>query len=173
MTRSSYSLSFAKPMLSSRHHISSAAAFLILAVLVALSGRVAAAADEIEARTIFTKFVTAQNAHDADAVKALLWNSPSMLWFSRGLETRGRDAVTARFEEYYQGTWHLEPDMSHFHAAAISTDVMQILVPIVFTRGLPGKPPQDNKFLISQTLVRDASGWYVASILPIANTQLK
>jgi len=59
-------------MLSSRHHISSAAAFLILAVLVALSGRVAAAADEIEARTIFTKFVTAQNAHDADAVKALL-----------------------------------------------------------------------------------------------------
>ena len=48
-----------------------------------------------------------------------------------------------------------------------------ILVPIVFTRGLPGKPPQDNVFLISQTLIRDASGWHIASILPIANTQLK
>jgi hypothetical protein len=48
---------------------------------------------------------------------------------------------------------------------------MQILVPIVFTRGLPGKPPQDNTFLISQTFVRDANG--IASILPIANTQLK
>jgi hypothetical protein len=50
---------------------------------------------------------------------------------------------------------------------------MQILVPVVFTRGLPGKPPQDNIFLISQTFVRDANGWHVASILPIANTQLK
>ena len=72
-----------------------------------------------------------------------------------------------------KAAWHLEPDMSQFHVAAISDDVMQILVPIVFTRGLPGKPPQDSTFLISQTLVRDATGWYVASILPIANTQLK
>jgi hypothetical protein len=63
--------------------------------------------------------------------------------------------------------------MSQFRVAVISSDVMQILVPIVFTRGLPGNPPQDNTFLISQTFVRDATGWYVASILPIANTQLK
>jgi hypothetical protein len=142
-------------------------------MVCAPSGRASAAADEIDARTTFTKFVFAQNAHDADAVKALLWNSPSMLWFSRGVETRGRDAVVARFKEYYEGTWHLEPDMSQFRAASISSDVMQILVPVVFTRGLPGKPPQGNTFLISQTLVRDAGGWYVASILPIANTQLK
>jgi hypothetical protein len=117
--------------------------------------------------------VAAQNAHNADDVKAMLWNSPSMLWFSRGVETRGRDAVADRFREYYEGTWHLEPDMSQFRASVITDDVMQILVPIVFTRGLPGKPPQDNTFLISQTFVRDANGWHVASILPIANTQLK
>jgi hypothetical protein len=106
-------------------------------------------------------------------VKAMLWNSADMLWFGRGVETRGPDAVADRFKEYYQGTWHLEPDMSEFHATAISNDVMQILVPIVFTRGLPGQPSQDNKFLISQTFVRDAKGWHVASIMPIANTQLK
>jgi hypothetical protein len=63
--------------------------------------------------------------------------------------------------------------MSKFRVVAISNDVMQILVPIVFTRGLPGKPPQDNTFLISQTFVRDAGDWHIASILPIANTQLK
>jgi hypothetical protein len=96
-----------------------------------------------------------------------------MLWFGRGVETRGADAVADRFKEYYQGTWHLEPDMSEFRATAISNDVIQILVPIVFTRGLPGQPSQDNKFLISQTFVRDAKGWHVASIMPIANTQLK
>jgi hypothetical protein len=148
-----------------------AAALLFLVVAVASGGH--ASANETEARSLFTKFVAAQNAHNADDVKAMLWNSPSMLLFARGVETRGPEAVAARFKEYYEGTWHLEPDMSQFRVAAISSDVMQILVPIVFTRGLPGKTAQDNTFLISQTLVRDANGWYVASILPIANTQLK
>ena len=66
-----------------------------------------------------------------------------------------------------------EPDMSPFRVAAISDDVLQILVPIVFTRDLPGKAPQDDTFLTSQTFVRDTNGWYVASVLPAANTQLK
>jgi hypothetical protein len=152
--------------------LSTATAVLAAIMMVMLGGH-ASAADETEARAFFTKFVAAQNAHDASDVKAMLWNSPGMLWYGRGVETRGREAVADRFREYYQGTWHLEPDMSQFHATVISPDVMQILVPIVFTRGLPGQPSQDNKFLISQTFVHDANGWHVASIMPIANTQLK
>jgi hypothetical protein len=149
-----------------------AACFLVVATIA--SSECAYAADgETEARAFFTKFIAAQNAHSAADVRAMLWNSPSMLLFSRGAETRGPDAVADRFAEYYQGTWHLEPDMSQFRVAAISNDVMQILVPIVFTRGLPGKPPQDNAFLISQTFVRDRGDWHIASILPVANTQLK
>jgi len=154
-------------------HNPSRAVLLLVIMTVASGGPASAAADETEARTFFTKFVAVQNAHNAVDVKAMLWNSPSMLWFSRGVETRGRDAVADRFKEYYEGTWHLEPDMSQFRASVITDDVMQILVPVVFTRGLPGKPPQDNAFLISQTFVRDANGWHIASILPIANTQLK
>ena len=146
----------------------------VLAVMMAVAGgQASAAADEAAARAFFTKFVAAQNAHDVNEVKSMLWDAPDMLWFGRNVETRGRDAVADRFREYYQGTWHLEPDMSQFHVAVISNDVMQILVPIVFTRGLPGQPSQDNKFLISQTYVHDADGWHVASIMPIANTQLK
>ena len=153
--------------------LSAATALLAVFMAVGLDGRASAAADEAEARAFFTKFVAAQNAHDVNDVKSMLWDSPGMLWFGRNVETRGRDAVADRFKEYYQGTWHLEPDMSQFHVAVISDDVMQILVPIVFTRGLPGQPSRDNKFLISQTFVHDAHGWHVASIMPIANTQLK
>ena len=149
------------------------AVLLLVIITVASGGPASGAANETEARSFFTKFVAAQNAHNADDVKAMLWNTPSMLWFSRGVETRGRDAVADRFREYYEGTWHLEPDMSQFRTSVITDDVIQILVPIVFTRGLPGKPPEDNRFLISQTFVRDANGWHVASILPVANTQLK
>src|SRR5260370_20379318 len=88
---------------------------------------------EAEARTFFTKFVTAQNAHDADAVKAMLWNSPGMLWYTRGTEIRGPDAVIERLHDYYEGTWHLEPDMAQFRATVITNDFVQILVPVVFT----------------------------------------
>jgi hypothetical protein len=146
---------------------------LAVMMMAVPGGRASAAADETEARAFFTKFVAAQNAHDVSGVKSMLWDSPGMLWFGRNVETRGREAVAERFGEYYRGTWHLEPDMSQFHVAVISDDVMQILVPIVFTRGLPGQPAQDNKFLISQTFVHDTEGWHVASIMPIANTQLK
>ena len=156
-----------------RRYLSVAAALLFFVAAVTSGGHASAAANETEARALFAKFVAAQNAHNADDVKAMLWNSPSMLLFARGVETRGPESVAARFKEYYEGTWHLEPDMAQFRVAAISSDVLQILVPIVFTRGLPGNPPQDNAFLISQTFVRDATDWYVASILPIANTQLK
>jgi len=148
-------------------------AVLAVIMMAAAGGQASAAADETEARVFFTKFVAAQNAHDVNSVKSMLWDSPGMLWFGRNVETRGRDAVAERFGEYYQGTWHLEPDMSQFHVTVVSNDVMQILVPIVFTRGLPGQPSQDNKFLISQTFVHDAAGWHVAAIMPIANTQLK
>jgi hypothetical protein len=96
-----------------------------------------------------------------------------MLFFSRGIEMRGSEAVADRFRDYYRGTWHLEPDMAKFHAATISDDVVQILVPIVFTRGLPGAESQSDTFLISQTFVKTSRGWRVASILPIANTQIK
>ncbi|OPY99055.1 DUF4440 domain-containing protein [Bradyrhizobium sacchari] len=149
------------------------AALLLVVMTAASSGRASAAADEAQARAVFLQFVAAQNAHNASDVRAMLWNSPDMLSVTRGVQTKGADAVAARFKEYYEGTWHLEPDMSQFHAATMSNDVMQILVPILFTRGLPGKPPRDDVFLISQTFVREGSSWFVASIFPVANTQIK
>jgi hypothetical protein len=81
--------------------------------------------------------------------------------------------IADRFHEYYEGTWHVEPDMSLFHVTLISKDVMQFLVPVVFTRGLPSQPSQDNKFLVIQALVHDANGWHIASIISIANTRPK
>ena len=146
---------------------------LLVTAALATVGTASADSSDADARSLFTKFVAAQNAHNANEVKSLLWDSPDMLFFSRGVETRGPAAVADRFKQYYDGTWHLEPDMSKFKTATISADVVQILVPIVFTRGLPGANPQSDTFLISQTYVKGNDGWRVASILPIANTQFK
>ena len=147
--------------------------FLAICIVTVSGSRVWAESNEAEARALFSRFVAAQNAHDLSEVKSMLWDSSAMLFFSRGVEVRGKDAVADRFKEYYEGTWHLEPEMSKLGVTVISEDVVQILVPIVFTRGLPGAEPQSNTFLISQILVRGPLGWRIASILPIANTRLK
>ena len=67
-------------------YLSVAAALLFLVVAVASGGHASTAANETEARALFTKFVAAQNSHNAGDVKAMLWNSPSMLLFARGVE---------------------------------------------------------------------------------------
>ncbi len=148
-------------------------ALVFLAMTTSIIGPASAASGDNDAQGLFTRFVAAQNARDAPAVEALLWDSPETLWFTRGIEVRGTKAIGETLREYYAGTWHLEPDMSQFRSTAISDDVVQILVPIDFARGLPGNPSQTNRFLISQTFVRGAAGWRVAAIMPIANTQIK
>jgi len=55
-------------------YLSVAAALLFLVVTAASGGHASAAASETEARALFTKFVAAQNAHNVDDVKAMLWN---------------------------------------------------------------------------------------------------
>jgi alkanesulfonate monooxygenase SsuD/methylene tetrahydromethanopterin reductase-like flavin-dependent oxidoreductase (luciferase family) len=149
------------------------AAFLFAIMTIALGAHASAATNEAEARALFTKFVAAQNAHSVGDVKSMLWNSRGTLLLARGIEIRGPAAVADRFKEYYEGTWHVEPDMSQFHVTSISKDVMQFVVPVVFTRGLPGQPSQDINSLITQTLVHDANGWHIASIISVANAQLK
>src|SRR3954468_18503113 len=104
-------------LVSGRAHVAAFAAALFLAATFWPAGGAQAAANDAEARTIFEKFIAAQNAHDADAMKAMLLNSPGTLLFARNIETRGRDEVAARFKTYYEGTWHLEPDMSKFRVA--------------------------------------------------------
>jgi|GEM_PF-1648023 len=141
--------------------------------LVAFTGPASAASSEDEARVFLTEFVKAHNAHDLQKIKSMLWDSPSMLWFTRGESVRGPDAVVARLKEYYKGAWHLEPDMSKFTATAITDDVVQTMVPIVFTRSLPGQPSHDSTFLISQTYVHTAGGWRVASIMALADSSIK
>ena len=128
---------------SRRGHVAAFAAALFLAATSWSAGPALAAADDAEARTIFEKFIAAQNAHDADDVKAMLRNSPGTLLFARGIETTGRDAVAARFKGYYEGTWHLEPDMSKFRVAVISNEVMQILVPSSSRAVFPASRPTE------------------------------
>jgi ketosteroid isomerase-like protein len=140
---------------------------LLFAVGVMLSGP-AVSSPEDDVKALFERFVTAQNAHDASAVRDLLLDSPNFLWISRGITIWGRDAAIKRFETFYQGTWRLSPDSSSLKIIMLGDSAAQLYAPIMFTTGAPGQPAQDGPTLMNQTLVKTPAGWRVASILPIA-----
>lgn len=138
-----------------------------MAVALAQAGSAAAAGVQDDVKPVFDRFVAAQNAHDAAAVEALLWNSPDFLWITRGTAVWGRPAAMERFRALYQGTWNLAPDMAQFRATALGDASAQIFVPVQFTIGPAGRQAQPARFLMNQTLLRVGGGWQIASILPI------
>jgi ketosteroid isomerase-like protein len=146
---------------------------VVVGVLLTLGGPVNAAPVQDEARQFFERFVAAQNAHDLATVGSMLWDSEDFMWVTRGVQVRGSKAALNVFGDYYKGTWHLDPDENQLRATVLPDGTVQILLPVTFTRGEPGQAAQQATFLISQTIIRDSSGWHIATILPVADTHLK
>jgi ketosteroid isomerase-like protein len=136
-------------------------------MFISLMIKSAIAATEDEVRVTFDRFVAAQNAHDIKAVKSLLLGSPDFLWITRGTPVWGYDAALKRFAALYEGTWRLDLEPSDLKITMIADGVAQIYVPIIFTIGAAGQPPQQTRFLMNQVLVKTPDGWRVSSILPI------
>jgi ketosteroid isomerase-like protein len=136
-------------------------------MFVSLMIKSAIAATEDEVRVTFDRFVAAQNAHDIKAVESLLLGSPHFLWITRGTPVWGNDAALKRFTALYEGTWRLDLEPSNLKITMIAAGVAQIYVPIIFTIGAAGQPPQQTRFLMNQVLVKTPDGWRVSSILPI------
>jgi len=140
---------------------------LIAVCLCILRAPGAAAAPEDEVRKTFEQFVAAQNAHDVGAVGNLLLESPDFLWITRGAAIWGQEAALKRFRALYEGTWQLAPEPGALKILMLGEATAQVFVPIVFSIGAPGQPPQITRFLMNQLLVKTSSGWKVSSLLPI------
>jgi ketosteroid isomerase-like protein len=135
--------------------------------LVCLVTRAAVAAPEDEVRAAFDRFVAAQNAHDIKQAESLLLASADFLWITRGAPVWGSEAAIKRFAVLYQGTWQLDPETAGLKITMVGDGVAQLYVPIMFTIGAPGQPPQRTKFLMNQVLVKTPGGWKVSRLLPI------
>jgi ketosteroid isomerase-like protein len=135
--------------------------------LVCLMTRGAVAAPEDEVRAAFDRFVAAQNAHDIKEAESLLLASADFLWITRGAPVWGSEAAIKRFATLYEGTWQLDPETAGLKITMVGDGVAQLYVPIMFTIGASGQPPQRTRFLMNQVLVKTAAGWKVSRLLPI------
>lgn len=145
-------------------HLTASAALVVMSLMVTSA---VAKTPEDEVRAAFEGFVAAQNAHDAKAVESLLLSSPNFLWITRGTAVWGQEEATKRFAALYKGTWRLDPEAANLKIVLLGNEVAHVYVPIMFTIGPPGQPPQQTRFLMNQVLVNTPHGWKVATILPI------
>jgi hypothetical protein len=86
---------------------------------------------------------------------------------SRWREFWGRDAALKRFEQFYQGTWSLEPKVDEIKVTELSPGVVQLLAPTVFRIAPPGQTAAPTLILLSHIYVRTDAGWKLVSIFPI------
>jgi hypothetical protein len=137
-------------------------------VLAAVALKAAAAEPtENEVRAAFERFVQVQNAHDAKALDGLLADSPQFLWTTRGAAVWGKEAAMQRFAKNFEGTWKLEPELAALRVVSLGNGVAQLHVPVVFTTGAPGQPPQAARMFLNQVWVKPEGAWRVMSIFPV------
>lgn len=142
----------------------------ILALLTFISSLAAVSvawASPTEAvRTLYAKFVDAQNAHDLDHVRAVLLDSPTFLWVSDGMSVWGPDTTLARMASFQKAeVWRVEPDMARSTAVEVSTTVAYLHLPLTLVIGGKAAPGPDRlRFLVSMLGVKTAKGWRIAAL---------
>jgi hypothetical protein len=128
-------------------------------------------------RVLYKKLIDAENRHDLDAVKPLLWKSPSMLFVAKTATLAegnwagfwGTDVVLRHFHDLYQGTFVMSPDYSKEKVVGLSADVAQTYVPLQISVAYAGQTPVPKPFLMIVEWVRTPAGWKMATdiALPI------
>ncbi len=137
-----------------------ATSLVALAAVALLATNPVAGAPRDEIRSVFTRFVAAQNAHDLKAVGELISDSPDVLWITQGQVGRGRDAALRHFAELFHGTWRVDPDWSTFQVLMLNISTAELFVRVSTTDGGAAQSTQ-----LDQILVKTKRGWRVLSIV--------
>jgi hypothetical protein len=135
------------------------------------------AATEQELRATYKRLIDAENAHDIEAVKRIIWQSPSALFVAKTKTAAegnwagfwGADTVADHINELFQGTFVMTPDYSREKVVQLSQDVAQTYVPLEISVGYAGQSGTPKPFLMIVEWVRVGGEWKMATdiALPI------
>jgi hypothetical protein len=135
------------------------------------------AATEQELRATYKRLIDAENAHDIEAVKRIIWQSPSALFVAKTKTAAegnwagfwGADTVADHINELFQGTFVMTPDYGREKVVQLSQDVAQTYVPLEISVGYAGQSGTPKPFLMIVEWVRVGGEWKMATdiALPI------
>ncbi len=136
---------------------------LIIAVCLLMAAP-AMADPQREIRDLYGAFVAAQNAHDIDAVGALISARDDFLWISDGRPVWGREAMLKRMAGFQNAeVWLVEPDLVGATVIMLDEDSAVFHVPLVLVLGSKAAPTR-LKWLVEVICQREAEGWRIAGL---------
>src|SRR5262245_6234748 len=166
--------------------LSVARAALVTGVAVTHARRTAAPGytEPVDASTrnqisaLYRKLVEAENRHDLEEVRTMVWDSPSTLFVAKTATAAegnwagfwGTDVVMHHFAELYDaGSFRIDPDYDKERVVGLTHDVVETYVPVNITVAYAGQTPVPKPFLMILEWVRTPDGWRMATdiALPI------
>ena len=137
--------------------------FLPLILAMALSGP-GRADPQQDIRALYDAFVTAQNAHDIDAVRALLSERPDFLWISDGRPVWGREAMLARMAEFQKAdVWQVVPEYAASQVILLDADSAVFHLPLLLLIG-PKDKPAELPWLVEVICQKETTGWRIVGL---------
>lgn len=129
-----------------------------------LAGEALAGDEAREIRTLYGRFLAAQNARDLVAVRATLLDSPDFLWISDGKPYWGPAAIIERMGAFQKADiWFVTPDGQRARVISAGSGAAYLFQPLTLTLG-PNGAPQTIAFLVNVLCTKTRAGWRIAAL---------
>jgi hypothetical protein len=124
-----------------------------------------------ELKKLYKQLIDAENRHDLEAVRPLLWTSPSMLFVAKTATPTegnwagfwGTDVVLQHLRDLYRGPFVMEPDYGKEKVVLLTSEVAETYVPLSITVAYAGQTPIPKPFLMIVEWIRTPAGWRMAT----------
>jgi hypothetical protein len=129
-------------------------------------------------REFYRTLIEAENSHDIEKVRAMVWDSPEALFVAKTKTVAegnwagfwGKEVVVAHLQDLFAGTFRIDPDYSKEKIALLAPTVAETYVPVNISVAYAGQSGTPKPFLMIIEWVRLPSGdWKMATdiALPI------
>ena len=148
-----------------------ATAVLLFLSILPVAGYAAAGSNEQEIKRLYKELIDDENRHDLNAVRKLVWESPSTLFVAKApLGWRGYwgiDDVIQHLHDMYQTPFRIDPDYEEEKVAFITPDIAETYAPVHITVAYGGQNPVPKPFVMVLLWIKTANGWKMTTDIPI------
>jgi hypothetical protein len=128
-----------------------------------------------EINSLYRALIDAENRHDLQAVRTMVWQSPNMLFVAKTATPAegnwagfwGTEVVLQHFHDLYQGVFLMDPDYSRVKTVTLTKDVAETYAPLSISVGYAGQTPVPKPFLMIVTWIRTTAGWKMATDIAV------
>jgi ketosteroid isomerase-like protein len=125
----------------------------------------ARADEQAQVAAAFQRFIEAANAHDLDAIDALVLDSPQVAWSVNYTDAQGHEGVMRYFKRVFDGNWAAKPDLSRAEWTESGRHLWVLRLSIAIAEGPLGRTAEPIDFDALQSWILTANGWKLVAFV--------